>query len=227
VFRLSEAGYDGHAALGGFLPPVQLPRRMWAGSRLTFHAPARIGRNLTKTSTVASVAEKAGRSGALVFVTVRHEVCDADTLCISEEHDIVYREAPRAGDVPPAPPPAPDDATFGRVIEPGPVMLFRYSALTFNGHRIHYDQPFCTGTEGYSGLVVHGPLLATLLLDLLRREMPDARVTGFEFRAVSTVFDTEPFSVHGRPEADGTVALWVRRSDGALAMSATARLAQP
>lgn len=223
IFRLKDAGYDGHAALGGFLPPVPLPRRMWAGGRLRFLEPLRIGQELRKTSTVMKVDHKAGRSGDLVFVTVRHQIFDGEILGVEEEHDIVYRQPPDPGAAVPTPPEAPVASAFSRVIAPDPVLLFRYSALTFNGHRIHYDQPFCTGTEGYEGLVVHGPLLATFLLDLLRREMPDAVVRRFAFRAVSTVFDTEAFSVHAMPEADGkSIHLWVRRQDGGLAMDAKA-----
>ncbi|MFY0623985.1 MAG: MaoC family dehydratase N-terminal domain-containing protein [Pelagimonas sp.] len=223
LFKLSEAGYDGHAALGGFLPPVPLPRRMWAGSRLNFHAPLSIGRELKKVSTIKSVKAKDGRSGKLVFVTVGHQMFDGDTLGIDEEHDIVYREEPGTDAPVHTPPSAPARWDFSRDIDPSPVLLFRYSALTFNGHRIHYDHPFCVGSEGYQGLVVHGPLLATLLLDLLRREAPEAIVRSFEFRAVSTVFDNEIFSVHGAAEQDGkTFQLWARRKDGALAMNAKA-----
>ena len=224
VYPLGDAGYDGHAALGGFLPPVTLPRRMWAGGRLSFHAPMRIGRVLRKVSTVRSVTPKKGRTGALVFVTVGHEVYDEGALCLSEEHDIVYRNAPSEGASPPEPPRAPERSEFSREIAPGPVMLFRYSALTFNGHRIHYDQPFATQSEGYDGLVVHGPLIATLLLDLLRRERPEARLARFEFRASATLFDTAPFSLHGAAGEGSTVRLWARRHDGALAMDATAHL---
>lgn len=225
IFRLTDTNYDGHAALGGFLPPVPLPRRMWAGSRLRFLAPMRIGQDLQKKSEVVSVAHKQGRTGDLVFVTVRHGLWDGDIQGVDEEHDIVYREAPKQGDPVVAPPPAPDAWDFFRDVVPDPVLLFRYSALTFNGHRIHYDQPFCTKTEGYEGLVVHGPLLATLLLDLLRREKPDATVTDFRFRAVSTVFDTTPFSVHGAATGEpGEFRLWARRYDGVLAMDATAKI---
>lgn len=225
LFKLSEAGYDGHAALGGFLPPVPLPRRMWAGSHLNFYAPMQIGRELTKVSTIKSVKAKSGRSGKLVFVTVGHQVFDGDTLGIDEEHDIVYREEPNPDATAQTPPKAPAHWDFSRDIDPDPVLLFRYSALTFNGHRIHYDQPFCVGSEGYKGLVVHGPLLATLLLDLLRRETPEAIVRSFEFRAMSTVFDNETFSVHGAAEQDGkTFHLWARRQDGALAMDAKATI---
>jgi len=226
VYKLSDAGYDGHAALGGFLPPVPLPRRMWAGSRLRFCAPMRIGQPLTKVSTVKSITAKEGRSGKLVFVTVRHQIHDGDTLGIDEEHDIVYREEPAPDAPSPVPVQASLDSAFSRGIRPDPVLLFRYSALTFNGHRIHYDQPFCTTTEGYRGLVVHGPLLATLLLDLLRRARPQARVTRFDFRAMATIFDTEEFTLHGAAAPDEhTYTLWARRKDGALAMQAEAMVA--
>lgn len=224
VFKLRDAGYDGHQALGDFLPPVPLPRRMWAGSRFVFNDPVRIGDDLRKTSTVHSVTHKSGRSGDLVFVTVKHLVACQGQVGIDEEHDIVYREAAKPGAVPPAPPMAPEADDFSRKIDPDPVLLFRYSALTFNGHRIHYDHPFCTGTEGYDGLVVHGPLLATLLMDLLRRQYPDRAVARFAFRALSTVIADNSFSVHGAQNPDGAFRLWVRRHDGALAMDATARL---
>jgi len=226
VFKLSEAGYDGHAALGGFLPPVPLPRRMWAGSRLRFLAPMHIGRVLTRNSTVTSVEGKQGRGGDLVFVTVKHQVFDGTVECLVEEHDIVYRTKPDPGDPPPKLRTAPADSAFSREIHPDPVLLFRYSALTFNGHRIHYDRPFCTETEGYEGLVAHGPLLASFLLDLLRRQRPEAQVRTFEFRALAPVFDTHSFSVHGSPGDDSsTFRLWVRRHDGTLAMDAKTEVA--
>lgn len=225
IFKLSDAGYDGHAALGGFLPPVPLPRRMWAGSRLNFFTPMLIGRDLTKVSTIKSVEAKTGKSGALVFVTVGHQIFDGKTLGIDEEHDIVYRDEPVPGALAPVPLQAPDSWDFSRDIDPDPVLLFRYSALTFNGHRIHYDQPFCVNSEGYKGLVVHGPLLATLLLDLLRRQRPEATIRSFDFRAVSTVFSNESFSVHGATDDDNkTFSLWVRRQDGVLAMQAKATI---
>lgn len=226
LHKLSESGRDGHAARGGFLPPVPLPRRMWAGSRFRFHAPLRVGAQATKRSTILKVEEKQGRSGPLCFVTVGHELFEGDTLCIAEEHDIVYRDDPAPGAPAPAPQPAPEGSAFHRVIAPDPVLLFRYSALTFNGHRIHYDQPYATGVEGYPGLVVHGPLLATLLMDLLRRQ-DMGRVTGFAFRALATITDTADFAVHGAPQPDGSVRLWARRADGALAMDATATLESP
>ena len=225
--RQSELGADGHAERGGFLPPVPLPRRMWAGSQLAFHAPLRVGDAVSRTSVIADVTEKSGRTGQLVFVRVRHEVRrDGEAApALTEFHDIVYREAPRPDDAPAPPAPAPAGAAWERRWVPDDVLLFRYSALTFNGHRIHYDRRYVTRTEGYPGLVVHGPLIATLLLDLLRHERPDAEVAEYRFRAVRPLFDTAPFVVCGAPEADGrSVRLWARTEEGALAMDATAVL---
>jgi 3-methylfumaryl-CoA hydratase len=224
ITPLDKTGPDGHAARGDFLPPVPLPRRMWAGGRFRFHAPLHINAILRKISTVNSVAHKTGRSGDLVFVTVLHEVFDDNIKCLEEEHDIVYRAAARAGDTTPTPPTAPLDSAFSRKIDPDPVLLFRYSALTFNSHRIHYDQPYVTETEGYPGLVVHGPLIATLLMDLLHENMPDAQVTGFSFRNLSPLYDTDKISIHGQPQQDGAIRLWAQKSDGAMAMDATATL---
>ena len=217
-----EIGADGHPKRGGFLPPVPLPRRMWAGGRLSFHHALRVGDAVTRRSTITRVDAKEGRSGALVFVTVRHRILDARGEAITEEHDIVYRDNPQPGAVPPVPALAPSDAQFSREIVPDPVLLFRYSALTFNGHRIHYDRTYVTEVEGYPGLIVHGPLIATLLVDLLRREMPSATLKQFDFKAASPLFDIHPFSVCGRHEADGRIALWARNHLGHLAMSAHA-----
>ena len=225
IFRLSASGPDGHPTRGEFLPPVPLPRRMWAGSRLEFLRPLRVGAAIVRTSRIADVTGKEGRAGPLVFVRVRHEIADGGGLAIVDEHDIVYRENPRPGDPAPPVPPAPGDHAFSREIDPGPVLLFRYSALTFNSHRIHYDRSYVTGVEGYPGLVVHGPLIATLLLDLLRRERPDATVARFVFRAVSPLFDGAPFAVCGKPGDDPrSVRLWARNAHGGLAMDATATL---
>ena len=227
MHRQSEIGADGHAKRGGFLPPVPLPRRMWAGSQFEFRAPIRVGDAVARTSTIADVTVKQGRTGALVFVKVRHELrCNrAAEPALVEFHDIVYREAQREGD--PAPPPqaAPADAAWQREIVPDDVLLFRYSVLTFNGHRIHYDRRYVTEVEGYPGLIVHGPFIATLLLDLLRRQAPKARVASFRFKAVRPIFDLHSFRVNGSPSADGkTVHLWASDHEGWLAMDATAVL---
>jgi 3-methylfumaryl-CoA hydratase len=225
IHRQSELGPDGHAARGGFLPPVMLPRRMWAGSRMEFYHPLRVGESMTRTSRIASVKCKEGRTGPLVFVVVRHEIANAAGPAVAEEHDIVYRDHPQPGQPPPEPPLAPSGAAWERTIHPDDVLLFRYSALTFNGHRIHYDRRYATEVEGYPGLVVHGPLLATLLLDLLRRHMPEAQVVRFEFRAKSALFDTAPFSVCGGPRDRSTVRLWAKNMSGGLAMDAAAIIA--
>ncbi|MDQ2735638.1 MAG: MaoC family dehydratase N-terminal domain-containing protein [Pseudomonadota bacterium] len=224
LHRQSELGPDGHAQRGGFLPPVQLPRRMWAGGRLSFERALRVGAKATRTSRIASIVEKAARSGPLVFVTAAHEITDAAGLAVREEQDIVYRDAPVPGATV-AVTAAPTDETFARRIVPDDVLLFRYSALTFNGHRIHYDRRYVTEVEGYPGLIVHGPLLATLLLDLLRREHPDAVVRRFQFKAVSPLFDLHAFSVCGRRDGERRFALWARHHDGALAMQASAEIA--
>jgi len=217
-----EIGADGHPKRGGFLPPVPLPRRMWAGGRLQFAHPIRVGEAVTRRSTITHVDAKPGRSGALVFVTVQHEILNAQGVALTEEHDIVYRADPEAGAPPPTPLPAPTNEDFSRTITPDPVLLFRYSALTFNGHRIHYDRPYVTEVEGYPGLIVHGPLIATLLVDLLRRELPNAVLTQFDFKAASPLFDLHPFNVCGRREAEGSVLLWARNHLGELAMNARA-----
>ncbi|GAB3441114.1 acyl-CoA dehydrogenase [Massilia solisilvae] len=222
----SEIGPDGHPRRGGFLPPVPLPRRMWAGGRLSFAEPLPVEGVAARTSQVMSVTPKSGASGSLVFVTVKHELAHAGRVCVTEEHDIVYRPLPTPGAAAPAPKMAPLDAAWSRIVTPDPVLLFRYSALTFNGHRIHYDRSYVTKVEGYPGLIVHGPLIATLLADLLRRHMPDARMATFSFRAVGSLFDIEPFTLCGRPDADGrTVHLWAQNMRGELAMQAEATLA--
>ncbi|HZV94126.1 MAG TPA: MaoC family dehydratase N-terminal domain-containing protein [Caldimonas sp.] len=257
--RQGELGPDGHPKRGGFLPPVPLPRRMWAGSRLVFDRPLRVGDDIARVSRIASIVRKEARSGPLVFVTVQHEIAGPAGTAIHEEHDIVYRDAastPRRAASPaltssapfppsrrtapsessaPLPPSDPTepiaragccDAVFSRVIVPNEVLLFRYSALTFNGHRIHYDRRYATEVEGYPGLVVHGPLIATLLLELLRREQPRATVSRFEFRALRPIFDVHPFTVCGRPDGVGRFALWVRDAEEVLAMRASAEVGQ-
>jgi 3-methylfumaryl-CoA hydratase len=219
--RASEIGPDGHARRGGFLPPVPLPRRMWAGGRLEWHAPLRLGDAVTRMSRIERIGEKSARSGPLVFVTVRHEIAGPRGLALTEEHDIVYRGAPREGDPPPPAQPAPRDDRFAREIAPDPVLLFRYSALTFNGHRIHYDRSYVTEVEGYPGLIVHGPLIATLLMTLARSARPGRAARRFEFRAVHPIFDIHRFHVCGRDDGDARLALWARDHQERLAMNAT------
>ncbi|WP_373987295.1 MaoC family dehydratase N-terminal domain-containing protein [Duganella sp. BuS-21] len=222
----SEIGADGHPQRGGFLPPVPLPRRMWAGGRISFLEPLHVGQRVVRTSTVTDVNAKQGRSGALVFVTVQHKVACGRAVLLEEEQDLVYREAAVLGAPAPAAPMARRDEQFARSVTPDPVLLFRYSALTFNGHRIHYDRDYAREVEAYPGLVVHGPLIATLLIDLLRRQLPGAQLAAFSFKAISALFDHAPFELCGRLETDSkTVTLWARNADGQLAMDAVARLA--
>lgn len=161
----SEVGPDGHPRRGDFLPPVQLPRRMWAGGRIEFARLLKVGETARRDSEVVSVESKQGRSGHLVFVTVRHTITASGSTAVTEEHDIVYRDAPQPGEPPPALKPAPAEAAWRREVVADPVMLFRFSALIFNAHRIHYDIDYCH-EEGYPGLIVHGPLQTILLLDL-------------------------------------------------------------
>jgi len=225
VARQSEIGPDGHPRRGGFLPPVPLPRRMWAGSQIEFHAPLRAGQAIERLSRIEDVKLKEGRTGPLVFVKVRHEIRADGALAIVDQHNIVYRDLPAEGEPSPEYAAAPGDAQWQRRIVADDVLLFRYSALTFNGHRIHYDRRYVTQVEGYPGLIVHGPLIATLLLDLLRRERPGAQVRHFTFRALKPLCDIAPFDVCGRDNGDGSVALWSRDAAGHLTMDATALLA--
>jgi 3-methylfumaryl-CoA hydratase len=223
--RQSDIGPDGHAKRGGFLPPVhELPRRMWAGSRVSFPGDIRVGDAVYRRSTIISVTRKDGKSGPLVFVTVKHEIGrTGDPPAIIDEHDIVYRGPEGAGG-------APEKAAKGswrRTLVPDAVLLFRFSALTFNGHLIHYDRDYAVKKEGYPGLVVHGPLIATLLVDLIRRHAPQRRIETFAFRAVSPLFENNEMSLNAEPpEADGTMRLWAANAAGHLAVSAEARLAR-
>lgn len=229
----SSLGPDGHPERGGFMPPVPQPRRMWAGSQLSFREPLRVGDSVERRSTIENISQKSGRSGVLVFVKVRHEVHRlatdtgvSETPAFVEHHDIVYRDAPEPGQAQPSPVAAPDGGHWARRVDPDDVMLFRYSALTFNGHRIHYDRQYVTEVEGYPGLVVHGPLIASLLLDELRHQLGDPPLANFEFRAVRPVFDINHFFVCGARSADGkTVELWAKDHEGWLTMRATAVLA--
>lgn len=212
----SQIGPDGHPKRGPFLPPVPLPRRMWAGSRLQFPSAIRLGQAIRRESQILSVEPKSGGTGQMVFVTVQHKISGDGKLAIVEEHDIVYRQAPQPGDKAPTSRPAPTDSQWRKDVAPDPVLLFRFSALTFNGHRIHYDLPYVTGEEGYPGLIVHGPLMGLMMLELARRAHPQRRVASYEFRALSPVFHTTPFAVCAKPSETGA-ATWIARDDGALA----------
>lgn len=201
-----QLGEDGHPKRGGFLPPADNRNRMWAGGRLDFLRPLRVGAPARRVSTVAAVIEKQGRTGKLLFVTVKHEYSQGDVPCITEEQDIVYRE--------PSPPKltgtesAPVPAQWSETITPTPVSLFRYSAVTYNGHRIHYDEPYATGTEGYSGLVVHGPLIATLMCTAFLRANPGKLATHLSYRGLRPLCAPTPFEVAGACADHGSAQLW-------------------
>jgi 3-methylfumaryl-CoA hydratase len=214
----SAIGEDGHPKRGGLLPPVSLPRRMWAGGEIEFLAPVKLGAALTRRSTVQSIAPKTGKSGAMVFVTLLHEVFADGVPALVERQDIVYREAAVAGVTAPAGPAAAESAG-ARIVVPDPVLLFRFSALTFNAHRIHYDRDYARDQESYAGLVVHGPLIATLLMDHFLRANPGTKISRFSFRAQSPLLDTAPFALNQTPEAGGAV-LWAAHPGGPVAMTA-------
>ena len=221
--RRSGLGVDGHPKRGGFLPPIELPRRMWAGSRVRYLADLPVDAQATRRSLIQKVENKVGKRGSLWFVTVEHVISCEGKPCIAEEQDIVYREATPAGAArAPAPEPYDGQAHWSRSFEPDSTLLFRYSALTFNGHRIHYDQSYARDEEGYPDLVVHGPLTATLLQQFAMEHGGGRSLARFDFRGVSPLFVDRPFSLEGREAEDGTFALWARGPDGELAMSATA-----
>lgn len=207
----SALGSDGHPVRGGFLPPADNRNRMWAGGRLEFLHPLRAGEAATRVSTITQVEEKTGRTGSLLFVTVRHDYSQGGRLAIREEQDIVYREPtpPKAGSGD-----ALAQGEWTEAVEPTPTLLFRYSAVTFNGHRIHYDYPYVTGTEGYAGLVVHGPLIATLSLRAFCRAHPEATLRRFAYRGVRPLTAPQPFEVGGRITATGVADLWAGNTEG-------------
>lgn len=218
----SQISHDGHPERGGFLPPVDLPRRMFAGARLRFESPLIIGRAATREGEILKVTAKSGGSGRLVFVTVAYRIRQAGRVCIREEQDIVYREpgaamaAPTPLQVLPEVPPG----SWSRTVTPDPVLLFRFSALTFNAHRIHYDRPYAMNEEGYPGLIVHGPLTAVMLMDLVRRNA-GREVQGFSFRGRAPLFDLHSFRLLGTPGETG-VDLQVQGPDGQITMTARA-----
>ena len=219
--RRSALGLDGHPQRGGFLPPIELPRRMWAGSRIRYLADLPIEAQATRRSRILKIEHKSGKRGSLTFVTVEHTISCNGTPCIAEEQDLVYRDAPTPGASPAAPQRHDGVAQWSRTVEPDTTLLFRYSALTFNGHRIHYDQAYARDEEGYPDLVVHGPLTATLLQQFALEQGGGRALGRFEFRGVTPLFVGRAFRLEGR-EADGALSLWVRGPDGELAMSATA-----
>ena len=218
----AELGHDGHPRTGGFLPPFELPRRMWGGSRLHFHRPLVAGEAAEKISRIASVDLKRGKSGTLGLVTVEHRITQGGNLCRTEEQDIIYREAATAANAALTLVDCPDGSENTREVAPDPVMLFRYSALTYNAHRIHYDRSYAQSEEGYAGLVVHGQLTASFLADFARQLRNGAPLQSFSFRGTSPLFDGEVFHLHAKAEPDA-LRLWAQRPDGGMAMAAKAK----
>ncbi|AOK43829.1 FAS1-like dehydratase domain-containing protein [Burkholderia vietnamiensis] len=214
----SALGRDGHPARGGFLPPVPLPNRMWAGGKLEFHGDLPLGAEVERRSSIASVEHKQGRSGELVFVTVLHEVVREGEVLVTEHHDIVYKEASKAGATPAQTNMPPPQRT--RRVKPDSTMLFRYSALTFNGHRIHYDADYCRAVEGYPNLVIHGPLNATLLASLAE-EVSGRRLKQFRYRGVQPSLLGNELELNAAPDGDQLV-VWVSLPGGAVSMRAEA-----
>ena len=223
---MSEVGADGHPKRGGFMPdPIGLPRRMFAGSRLTFPDSLHIGDVVTRRQEITSVTPKSGNSGRLLFVTVREEYSTSRGTAITQENDIVYREPPPPDSQPiVASDRFPIKATWSNLIQPSPVMLFKYSAITFNGHRIHYDRSYAIDEEGYPGLVVHGPLTATFLMNLCRREKPNSTLREFSFRAIAPLYDTGPFSTNATTVDDNPNhwTMWAANIQGGVCMKAKA-----
>lgn len=215
-----ELAEDGHAMRGPFMPLVPLPRRMYAGGRIQFLKPIRIGEMARRTGRITDIIAKDGRSGKLVFVSVRQEIEGPDGLALIEDQDIVYRERPTASAAMPVGGPPLHKAEHSLTYHPNEAMLFRYSALIFNAHRIHFDRPYAREDEGYPGLVVHGQLVATCLADLAIRQWKRP-LSGFNFRAQAPLFDGAPFSVSGA-ERDGGLDLWASDPNGNVTMTAEA-----
>lgn len=222
IVDAGELGPDGHPARGGFLPPVPLPRRMWAGSDVRLLGPLATGERVRRCSTIAKVEEKQGRTGLLIFVTVRHALSTNTGLVLEEDQIIVYREAAGPGASPASAPPALAPAPHERIVDVDPVLLFRYSALTFNGHRIHYDDPYTTGIEHYAGLVIHGPLQATLLLNFASG-IHGRPPTGFSFRGTHPATGVQSLTLRATPDDAGGLSLEVQAADGHVTMKAMAQ----
>jgi 3-methylfumaryl-CoA hydratase len=220
VARRGALGPDGHPARGGFLPPIPLPRRMFAGARTTYHRPLKAGEAIRREGAIARIDEKSGKSGTLVFVLIRYQMFGGDTLAVEEEHDIVYRDVAAPAKTAQVAQSSVPEPTWRQTVTPDPVTLFRFSALTFNGHRIHYDRSYATGDEGYPGLVLHGPLIACYLMELCRDNSAGRPIRRHAFRARRPLFDIDPFEVVGAPSEGGAGALLEARDpEGAPAMT--------
>jgi 3-methylfumaryl-CoA hydratase len=225
IFRPGQMRTDGHMQGGDFMPPIPLPRRVWAGSKFIWNADntLRVGDRATRTSRIDSITHKDGKSGQLVFVKLVHEYHNANGLAFSNEHLSAFRGEPKGG-AKTEPALAERASRWHRELVPDTPLLFRYSALMFNSHRIHYDTPYAVQQEKYPAILVQGPLLATLLMDLLRRNAPDAVVRTLDFKAVGSAFVGRPLHLRGEPEDNNRVRLWAADDEGRLVMSAQAEL---
>jgi 3-methylfumaryl-CoA hydratase len=221
VFPMSQLGPDGHPTRGGFLPPVPLPRRMWAGGEIEFVDALRVGDEPKRTSTISDVTVKSGSTGKLCFVAVNHEVATSRGIAIRERQDIVYREMTTTSAAPAKAPPPPPAAQHREAHVSDAVLLFRYSALTFNGHRIHYDRDYVTRVEGYPGLIFHGPLQAALIVELAAKLRGGKAPKKFSYRGVQPLFEGSEFSVNAN-DRDGGLELWTANAEGQPTMKGTA-----
>jgi 3-methylfumaryl-CoA hydratase len=220
IVPMSQVGPDGHPKRGGFLPPITLERRMWASGNLTFHQDLVIGEEIRKTSEILEISEKEGKAGKLVFVTVKHLIQSPRGVAVEEQQNIVYLHMPKSF-VEPSPNPLPDDLVWKEEYRIDPVLLFRFSALTFNGHRIHYDRKYATEVEQYPGLVVHGPLQALLLMESAKKHNPGKKPATFNFKAVRPIFDFNKLHIGAKSNPDGSHAIYTANTDSNIGMQAT------
>jgi 3-methylfumaryl-CoA hydratase len=224
--RPSQMRPDGQASGGGIVPPIPLPRRRIGGTRVAFHEPLRIGDEITRVTEIADIRIDDGPNGAMATVVERNSISNSRGLCVVEERDMVMLSEKRAEAAPSTPPAAPAEAAWRQVIEPNPPLLFRFSAIRFNSHRIHYDRDYVTKVEKLPGLVVQSSLVSQLMIEMCRKELPARRLASFDFKGFRQIYDTGSFTIAGNPSANGREAqLWALDGDGRLAMTATAKFA--
>jgi 3-methylfumaryl-CoA hydratase len=224
--RPSQMRTDGQASGGGIVPPIPLPRRRIGGTRVTFHEPLRIGDDITRVTEISDLRIDDGPSGAMVTVIERNGISNSRGLAIVEERDMVMLSEARAEAAPSTPPPVPAQAKWNQVVEPNPPLLFRFSAIRFNSHRIHYDRDYVTKVEKLPGLVVQSSLISQLMIEMCRKELPARQLKSFDFKSFRQIYDTGKFTIAGNPSADGREAqLWAVDGEGRVAMTATAKFA--
>src|SRR5713226_2239435 len=225
--RPTQMRTDGQASGGGIVPPIPLPRRRIGGTRVTFHEPLRVGDDITRVTEIADIQVDDGPNGAMVTVVERNSISNSRGLAVVEERDMVMLSETRAEGTSKTPPPVPAQGTWRQVVEPNTPLLFRFSAIRFNSHRIHYDRDYVTKVEKLPGLVVQGTLVSQLLMEMCRSELPARKMNYFGYQAMRQIYDTGPFTIAGAPAADGREAtLWAVAAEGQLAMTATAKFTQ-